>query len=676
MSSTKNIGQVVGLFIGTNPPSNTKLIWYDSTPNQNCHKVYDVATKLWRALNPEIIAVTTYSELVINAGKNGLSIGKQYQIRDKNNLLATAITSTKIQYFDELGNVVIDDLGSSPDSDNKQYIVTSNNIYIDDINGVLNDSNQLIFSFTDGTPNYDNDYVLGKSRSGTKWILSKFSIKKFLSNVAGNSLTWNNGLFFNFANAIKGILDKTGGIVSWNTYTKQVQSFNTAIGNVSKENQNIISNTEESIALEVTDDKIFEKKLPINIDITVAAGDIQRLDKLKDIIQKIQRWINQFKYATGIKLSRNFAEATSYQYVNNNDTVESAFSKIQYILKNPTHGFSLPSNWNKDTDVIPVDKPLPEPGDTFYWAFLKLRRYLENIFSLAKLPSDWVPISYTANFKTPDKGDDLSTVIAKLTGKFNQIGIIYNGVIESRERNDDSTSAAEGTGTPKLKIDFNEGIITSRKQTVEGVSLSPEAYAKFSASEGLVFGEGIDDRLVISNNRFDYYGKSWNYYNDLPYKIVNAQGYKMPIGVAIFNQHATAFSAKNLGSYTYNYYDAFFSNIKLGGINYDAIITETDYYITETTSMVICQSKSESINVYLPANPETGRTIFIARSTNAGVNVYSQGGNGIDKIGSSSTNVAIGSRGQVYMFTFVRDIFYESESSGRIGLWQFAILTH
>ena len=301
MSSTKNIGQVVGLFIGTNPPSNTKLIWYDSTPNQNCHKVYDVATKLWRALNPEIIAVTTYSELVINAGKNGLSIGKQYQIRDKNNLLATAITSTKIQYFDELGNIVIDDLGSSPDSDNKQYIVTSNNIYIDYINGVFNDSNQLIFSFKDGTPNYDNDYVLGKSRSGTEWILSKFSIKKFLSNIAGNSLTWNNGLFFNFANAIKGILDKTGGIVSWNTYTKQVQSFNTAIGNVSKENQSIISNTEKSIALEVTDDKIFDKKLPINIDITVAAGDIQRLDKLKDIIQKIQRWINQFKYATGIK---------------------------------------------------------------------------------------------------------------------------------------------------------------------------------------------------------------------------------------------------------------------------------------------------------------------------------------------------------------------------------------
>lgn len=674
MSSTKNIGQVVGLFIGTNPPSNTKLIWYDSTPNQNCHKVYDVAMKLWRALNPEIIAVTTYSELVINAGKNGLSIGKQYQIRDKNNLLATAITSTKIQYFDELGNIVIDDLGSSSGSDNKQYIVTSNNIYIDDINGVLNDSNQLIFSFTDGTPNYDNDYVLGKSRSGTKWILSKFSIKKFLSNVAGNSLTWNNGLFFNFANAIKGILDKTGGIVSWNTYTKQVQSFNTAIGNVSKENQNIISNTEESIASEVTDNKIFDKKLPINIDVTVAAGDIQRLDKLKDIIQKIQRWINQFKYATGIKLSRNFAEATSYQYVNNNDTVESAFSKIQYILKNPTHGFNLPSDWNKDTDVIPVDKPLPEPGDTFYWAFLKLRRYLDNIFSLAKLPSDWVPISYTSNFKTPDKGDNLGTAIAKLTGKFNQIGIIYNGVIESRERNDDSTYVEEGEGTPKLQIDFNKGLIFSREQTVGDA----EAYAKFSASEGLILGEGSDDQLVISKNRFDYYGNNKNYYIEAPYKIQDVNKNDVPVGVAIFNKGAIAFSAKILDTPGYNYYDAFFSNIKLGGINYDAKVIDDsydDYWIDKETAMVICRN-TESMSVFLPYNPETGKTIFIMRSNSGGVNVYTQGGNGIDKMGSSSNSVGISSRGQVYMFTFVKDIYYESEVNSKKGLWQYGILTH
>lgn len=577
MSSTKNIGQVVGLFIGTNPPSNTKLIWYDSTPNQNCHKVYDIETKLWRVLNPEIIAVTTYSELAINAGKNGLSIGKRYQIRDKNNLLAIAITPVKIQYCDELGNIVIDDLGSSSGSGNKQYIVTSNNIYIDDINGVLNDSNQLKFSFADSTPDYDKDYVFGKSRSGTKWILSKFSLKKFLSNIVGNSLTWNNGLFFNFIDAVKGILDKSGGIVSWNTYTKQVEYLNTVINNVSKENQNIISNTEKTITSEVTDNKIFNKKLPIDINTTIAAGDIQRYDTLKDIVQKIQRWINQFKYATGISLSRKFADATSYQYVNNNDTVESAFSKIQYILKNP-------------------------------------------IF-----------------------------------------GAISDGVIESRNQNDDST--------PKLKIDFNEGVITSREQNTN---------AKFSASEGLIFGENDDNQFIVSKNKFDYYGNNDNSYNDYPYKIINANGSNVRVGIAFFNKaNSTSFTSKNIyaliNGYSAGRHDAFFSNIRLGGITYDSIIITSNYYISETTSMVICKNPNlNPINVYLPSNPDDGRVVFVIATysgdgggLNGGVRVYAQGGNGIYLSESCSSNITLEFM-KMYRFTFIRGIY----SNSLRGLWQ------
>ena len=47
------------------------------------------------------------------------------------------------------------------------------------------------------------------------------------------------------------------------------------------------------------------------------------------IINKIHRWINQFKTAEGIKLSKNFIPASSVQSVNNNDTVDSAFRKVQ-----------------------------------------------------------------------------------------------------------------------------------------------------------------------------------------------------------------------------------------------------------------------------------------------------------------------------------------------------------
>ena len=120
MSASKNLGQVAGLFVGTSAPENTSLIWYDSTPNQRCHKVYDDDKKLWVALNPQIVSLTTYSELVMNAKKNGLSIGKFYQISDKSNVLAIAVTTTKVMYSDSLGNILIDDLGT-----NIQYHVSS-----------------------------------------------------------------------------------------------------------------------------------------------------------------------------------------------------------------------------------------------------------------------------------------------------------------------------------------------------------------------------------------------------------------------------------------------------------------------------------------------------------------------------------------------------------------------
>lgn len=37
--ASSNIGQVAGIYVGTNPPENIKLIWWDSTPSQQVHKV-------------------------------------------------------------------------------------------------------------------------------------------------------------------------------------------------------------------------------------------------------------------------------------------------------------------------------------------------------------------------------------------------------------------------------------------------------------------------------------------------------------------------------------------------------------------------------------------------------------------------------------------------------------
>ena len=372
MSASKNLGQVAGLFVGTSAPENTSLIWYDSTPNQRCHKVYDDDKKLWVALNPQIVSLTTYSELVTNAKKNGLSIGKFYQISDKSNVLAIAVTTTKVMYSDSLGNILIDDLGT-----NIQYHVSSDNLLIDDISGVFNTStNKLVFSFSEvSTPDINNTYVFGKIRSGNVWKLAKFALSSLLSKAVNNSLSWKDGLYFNFVSAINSILDKDGGIVTKLRFDLTVSVLNKNIKSVGKENQEIISNANKAISENTSDDSIFSKRNTRAIDTGTAPGDILKGDTLFTIISKLQRWVNKFKFATGIRLSRSFAEAKTLQYINNNDTVESALGKIQYILKNPTKSGVLPSDWSTsaiDGTTAYMTDGFPKPGDTIFYAFSAL----------------------------------------------------------------------------------------------------------------------------------------------------------------------------------------------------------------------------------------------------------------------------------------------------------------
>lgn len=675
MSKSKNIGQVVGLFISTVPPTNTTLIWYDETPNQCCHKVYNPTTKLWQVLNPDIISITTYSELINNAKKNGLSIGKQYQIRDKSGVLATAITPTKIQYVDTLGNILIDDLGA-----NIQYHVSSSNILIDDIHGVLNSSNQLIFSFSDKTLNFETDYVLGKTRSGAEWILSKFRLINFLSKNNGNSISWKNGFFFSFADAIKGILDKTGGVVSKSSYDKKIRELDIAINNASKENQNIINNTLKEVVNATTDYVIYDKKLPINIDTTIAPGDIQRLDTLSTIVSKIQRWINQFKYATGIRISKSFADAKSAEFINNNDTVESALGKIQYYLKHPAeigtlNGVGELSDdyndaGNDQTDFAPQD------DDTFLSAFAKIRAFFYNITYNIRLTSYFKPKDYKSNVELPKAGDSLDEAFSKAVAKFNQIGLIYNGVIESRQRNttDDSTI----DGTPKMRIDLNQGIFTLRGPGSESPTNSNKKdFIQLTPSQIRIGNDDdtLGDSLNINRRTFEYRGNSTKYYNSGTFLIKSASGIPVPVSAAFLNSSGVALSAKNSRGYQYGNYDAFFGNIKIGGLVLDCIYADSDVNITNDTSMVLCNSnKGETITIYLPESPESGRIIFVLRGGNGGVNIQARGNNGIDKIGSSVSTIGINTRGQVYMFVFNRDIAYLNES--RLGLWSYSILPH
>lgn len=652
MSKSKNLGQVSGLFIGLSAPENTSLIWYDSTPNQKCHKVYDATKKTWVALDPQIVASTTYSELVNNAKKNGLSVGKFYLITDKSDTLAIAIASTKVQYVDGIGNLLIDDLGT-----NIQYHVSSDNLLIDDLGGVWNSStNKLIFQFTESTPNNSTDYLLGKARSGNKWVLAKFHLSKFLSSVSGNSLVWNGGLFFSFKNAIASVLDKEGGIVSKSIYDKNLTALQNSLNSISKENQTIIQNANTAISNGTSDDAIFGKKNTKDIDTATAPGDVLKGDTLFTIVSKFQRWVNRFKYATGIQLSRSYADATKQQYINNNDTVESALGKVQYMLKNPVNAYSLPEDW---TDDYPEDEngdgtdwetgDLPKGGDTFDTAFRKLSNFLRNAIYAITIGDNFTPQDYTGNVQLPEAKDRLYVVLQKIVGKFNQIGDITNGFIKSKAVNSSNTPITQlslQSGSLKFTNNYN-----SNKAT-------------FSNNE-IVLGNSSENFFEVNSSKFNYKIGTTSIYRNSIYSAALIETTEN------YSGESCAFQAINSGNGKASY-DAFFQRLKVGGIVWDTyFMTGTTYSIT--TKNFIVFNGSQSGDVYLPSNPDNGRFIIIAKSVKTNFNVHASGNDEIDTINESTTTVSLGNnanRGVMFAFIYISGITYEGKSSS--GLWQCA----
>lgn len=368
--ATKNLGQVSGLWIGTSAPSNTSLIWYDSTPAIRCHKVYSASLSAWVVLDQSSISSITYIELGNLARGTGLTQGSWYKITDQGNILALAITTTKVQYVDVNNNFVIDDLAASA-----TYAVTSSNLLIDDISGVWDaDNNLLKFSFTETAHdgNTNDDFIFGKKQRGGVWSLAKYKLSSLISAVKGNSVTWNKGIFFNFNAALSSKTDVVGGVVGKNTYDSEKATMNQNIANVAASNQAILNTAKNYADSKVAPSAIYSKALP-SAPTSGAAIDIAQGDTLSEIITKIHRWITQFKVATGIKVSKDFAPATQKADINNNDTVDSALRKIQYWFNNIE--LSLSADWHPSKDNSDV-----KAGDDFQDAFAKLQGKFNHIY--------------------------------------------------------------------------------------------------------------------------------------------------------------------------------------------------------------------------------------------------------------------------------------------------------
>lgn len=577
---TRNLGQVSGVFIGTTPPENTTLIWFDSTPSQRCHKVYDPSLNTWVILNQGIISSITYSELESIATGVGLSVGKFYQIRDRGNALAVAITSTKIQYADSLGNILIDDLGT-----NIQYHVTSSNLLIDDVAGVFDSVNKkLVFQFNQETPDFNEDFLMGKAKRSNIWKLVKYKISSFLSTVSGNSITWNNGFFFNFASAFNSKLDVAGGAVAKDTYDVDQAQIAQDIENVASENQQIVANANAAIANATSNTAIYGKRLP-SISTAGEPVDIAAGDTLNTLISKIQRFINRFKFATGVRISQDFTDNVPTALVNNNDTVDSAIRKLQHMIKNGGSVTTLSDNW----EPLPYDQTVPDVA----------------------------------------AGDSLDEAFAKAQGKFNQLGILTNELIKSREKA--SIPAPEEQWPSKVEFNIRTGSLYFRHNYDASISDEGDEEVNISSANGLSTSDSAGrfaslrakKGLGISSYSYRVNKINGEEYGDkyvaaaASISAVARQRGTYDIGIVA---GLTANASGSIGNA--NVFDAYFPRLKvselfLGQVELeDGDYDNNEYYIDDSSKCTffdLHNSTGNPVTIYLPTAPKRGHILLFRR---------------------------------------------------------------
>lgn len=705
MGNSKNFGQVVGMYVGTTAPDNQLLIWYDSTPSQKYHKIYDPSTSSWVALNPEVVTNITYSEIKSAATRNGLPVGKMYKLTDKSNVLAISLTSTKIQYVDTAGNYIVDDLASS-----KIYHISSDNLTIEGLKGTFSESTgKLNFPFADKTPDFNLDYFFGKVKVGTDWMLAKFSFTKLISQFAGNSLSWKNGLFFNFSEAINSIKDKDGGIVSKNAFISAVLNLQTNLNNVGKENQKIAEIAQTHLNEATTADKIYGKQLP-SAPTAATATDIVRGDTLSTIVNKVQRYINRFKYATGIYLSADYAMASSALKVNNNDTVQSAIAKMVYYQEHPLTTIYMYGTWNANygptaTSGDPVEitglkaqnlftildkyatwllsiiyaTKIPNSfapsrcdgktssegernstswrGKNLYEVFASIGEWLENININVILGSTWQPDPYTAEIKLPLAGDNYSAVIAKLSGKFNQIGNISNGVIESKNTNADNQA--------RTIINLNSAKIDLRSSHSSGNTSQKFAILESDSLTLASSNTSVTTKIQLKHDGSIIRVDSSTYDDD-------AMSYG---GLVVHSEERGNFPAI-VASAPSASYDAYIPRLRIGMlITKTAFVVGSDYSVNAGRgTFCVFKDTTTERNIWLPSDPPDGTIVYVTNVSNKHCNVCctDESKNGIDIQGSSSQYITISTRGRIYFFVFASLVGYAGEN--RNGLWQFGYM--
>jgi hypothetical protein len=60
MTETRNLGLVKAIFVGTTPPTNTQVLWYDTSLAAPIHKYFDTLTEMWVPLQATSTETDSY----------------------------------------------------------------------------------------------------------------------------------------------------------------------------------------------------------------------------------------------------------------------------------------------------------------------------------------------------------------------------------------------------------------------------------------------------------------------------------------------------------------------------------------------------------------------------------------------------------------------------------------
>lgn len=334
--ATVDVGTIAGISIGTTPPSNPAIIWYDTT--DKLHKSYDASLGQWVPMSQAIVAeIADFNDLINKANlPGGLPIAAFYNVikRDADgqwNTMVWVVGQTRIQYVDKQNNIIVEDLAGQGTA--TQYVASTNYFFDNVVATFDQQTSRLNFTFQQVTDNPAmQDVLFGSRIINDNPTLVKRTVKSLLSTSSKNSLSFVNGLYFDFSAAMNGVIvseqENDTQVVGYKQYTADYAAMDKTFTEVTK----IINDWQNGSQQMIFSARLIEVN-PVTATIA-APQDLTTTDDLKMALNKIQGWYNRLKLATGMSLSSAYKAdpATKGVMPAGGDPVEKAIALLHQAI--------------------------------------------------------------------------------------------------------------------------------------------------------------------------------------------------------------------------------------------------------------------------------------------------------------------------------------------------------